>query len=288
TLLLKTLHHKHVDEWKVMLALLSSDGFRTLRETVAVETALQRDNKITCLHRERDNLDLKETSKHHKILEEALAFKLESVRQILSQTDQPDQVKEEDLHAHLISQLLQFQLVEAQIYLEAFTVEDDEDIRENRAAILTEISQGHVSNIALVAFSGPSVASMPSVTSETSKGDDFLGNVELTEAVSGKYDALRDQLLIQALIDQMGEAEWNRLSSLEKQRQLIQLKLKEQRLRREGKYDEAAALLGELRSNDNNIKMLLEEARALHDQKFRERLERRRARLAQGVYSSLQ
>ena len=47
---------------------------------------------------------------------------------------------------------------------------------------------------------------------------------------------------------QMGEAEWNRLSDLERQRLLMELKLKERRLRREGKYDEAAALLGEFRN----------------------------------------
>ena len=42
----------------------------------------------------------------------------------------------------------------------------------------------------------------------------------------------------------MGEAEWNRLSEQERQRRLMELKLKERKLRREGKYDEAAALLG--------------------------------------------
>lgn len=46
----------------------------------------------------------------------------------------------------------------------------------------------------------------------------------------------------------MGEAEWKNLSEQERQRKLIELKLKEKKLRKEGKYDEAAALLGNVQS----------------------------------------
>ena len=43
---------------------------------------------------------------------------------------------------------------------------------------------------------------------------------------------------------QMGETEWNLLSEKERQRRLMELKLKERQLRREGRNDEADALLG--------------------------------------------
>ena len=42
----------------------------------------------------------------------------------------------------------------------------------------------------------------------------------------------------------MGEQEFNKLSAQERQRRLLELRLKEQRLRQEGRHDEAAALLG--------------------------------------------
>lgn len=43
---------------------------------------------------------------------------------------------------------------------------------------------------------------------------------------------------------QMGEADWNRLSDLERQKKILQMKMEEKRLRKEGKLDEVAALYG--------------------------------------------
>ena len=42
------------------------------------------------------------------------------------------------------------------------------------------------------------------------------------------------------------DAEWAKLSEQERQARLTKLKLMERRLRKEGKYDEAAALLGDM------------------------------------------
>ena len=47
-------------------------------------------------------------------------------------------------------------------------------------------------------------------------------------------------------MNQMGHKEWAKLSERERQSRLVKLKLKERKLREEGRYDEAAALLGEL------------------------------------------
>lgn len=68
---------------------------------------------------------------------------------------------------------------------------------------------------------------------------------EVIKALNDKYDALRDQLLLEALKKQMSDAEWAKLSEQERQARLTKLKLMERRLRKEGKYDEAAALLGD-------------------------------------------
>jgi len=41
-----------------------------------------------------------------------------------------------------------------------------------------------------------------------------------------------------------GESEWNRLSEKQRQQKLIELKLRERQLRREGRMDEIANLIG--------------------------------------------
>lgn len=63
---------------------------------------------------------------------------------------------------------------------------------------------------------------------------------ELVEALEQKYDALKDKLLTEALMKQMGDAEWAALSERERQAKLLKLKLQERKLRQEGKLDEAS------------------------------------------------
>lgn len=43
---------------------------------------------------------------------------------------------------------------------------------------------------------------------------------------------------------QLGESEWQRMSELERQKKMMDLKLKERQLRREGKFDEISQILG--------------------------------------------
>lgn len=44
---------------------------------------------------------------------------------------------------------------------------------------------------------------------------------------------------------QMGEAKWQKLSEQERQRHLMEMRLKERQLRREGRWEELEQLLGE-------------------------------------------
>lgn len=78
---------------------------------------------------------------------------------------------------------------------------------------------------------------------------------EVIKALNEKYDALRDQLLLEALKKQMNDAEWAQLSEQERQARLTKLKLMERRLRKEGKYDEAAALLGDAMKNSELLQV---------------------------------
>lgn len=79
---------------------------------------------------------------------------------------------------------------------------------------------------------------------------------ELLKALEDKYDALRDKLLLEALGKQMGAAEWAKLSEQERQARLTKLKLQERRLRQQGRFDDAAALLGEGLKNAETLQVL--------------------------------
>ncbi len=79
---------------------------------------------------------------------------------------------------------------------------------------------------------------------------------ELLKALEDKYDVLRDKLLLEALEKQMGAAEWAKLSEQERQARLAKLKLQERRLRQQGRFDDAAALLGEGLKNAETLQVL--------------------------------
>lgn len=55
---------------------------------------------------------------------------------------------------------------------------------------------------------------------------------------------------LKALKEEMGEDEWNKLSDAEKQRKIVELKMKERKLRQEGNVEEAAAIFEKVLEND--------------------------------------
>ena len=62
-----------------------------------------------------------------------------------------------------------------------------------------------------------------------------VGEEQLVDALDSKYDTLRDKLLSEALMKEMGAAEWQALSEQERQAKLVKMKVEERRLRKEGK-----------------------------------------------------
>lgn len=70
-------------------------------------------------------------------------------------------------------------------------------------------------------------------------------------ALNNKYDSLRDKLLLDALMNQYGKSEWDRLSEQERQNQLARMRMLEKKLRREGKYDELSKLFGDAAANSD-------------------------------------
>ena len=57
---------------------------------------------------------------------------------------------------------------------------------------------------------------------------------QLIQALEDKYDALRDKMMADALVKQMGEAEWRALSERDRMAHLAKMKLEAKKLRREG------------------------------------------------------
>jgi hypothetical protein len=76
------------------------------------------------------------------------------------------------------------------------------------------------------------------------------------------------------------------MSEKERQRRLMELKLKERQLRRDGKFDELSTLLGDALNNEATLRRLMGEDRDEYERKLRERLERRKQRLAEGTVIS--
>ena len=50
-----------------------------------------------------------------------------------------------------------------------------------------------------------------------------------------KYDAMKDRLILQMLEKQMGEEEWMRLSERERQKKMMQMKIRDRQLRAAGR-----------------------------------------------------
>ncbi|XP_076469709.1 uncharacterized protein LOC143300037 [Babylonia areolata] len=105
----------------------------------------------------------------------------------------------------------------------------------------------------------------------------------VVKALEMKYDALRDKVIIEALIQQYGEVEWKRLSELERQRKVAELKRKERQLRHEGKMDEIEALLGQHLKHKQvpsipsaDLDAMLGESQQEQKRRLEERLARRR------------
>lgn len=66
----------------------------------------------------------------------------------------------------------------------------------------------------------------------------------IIDALEKKYDSLRDKLLLESLISQFGRDNWMNLSAKDKQQRLVQLKFELKKFLREGRYEDAAAILG--------------------------------------------
>ena len=57
-----------------------------------------------------------------------------------------------------------------------------------------------------------------------------------------KYDALKDKLIAEGLMNELGASVWEKLSERERQAKILKIRLQEKKLRQEGRIDEANRL----------------------------------------------
>ena len=74
-------------------------------------------------------------------------------------------------------------------------------------------------------------------------GDNIASEEELLGALEEKYDALKDKLIAESLMNELGAAVWGELSERERQAKILKIRLQEKRLRQEGRIDEANRLV---------------------------------------------
>ncbi|XP_055999875.1 trichohyalin-like isoform X3 [Ostrea edulis] len=259
-------HQCEQDQFKLLLEMFVD---QKLHQEVMMMSQQQRKDQLSRLQSKRETVPPEKQKEHDGILSEGVDIKRELCRQRMS-SDQKAEAVDRDIHETMMAELILAQNQEAERLLQDFMSKENEELQKMQLAQINDRKLNRRENVAYVVFS-------PEMFLEIST------DVDLIEALEGKYDALRDKLLAEALIKQLGESEWQRLSDLERQKKMMELKLKERQLRREGKFDEISQILGDALENQETLKRLMGENKEEQQRKLRERLERKKKRLAQGM-----
>ncbi|XP_046580730.1 uncharacterized protein LOC124288178 isoform X2 [Haliotis rubra] len=262
-----SLERYHGVERQVFLSMLHTKVETEQQMTASLSTQQQQADLLASLRTKFSSLSKDDVPGHLRILQQATVTKLECRRAQLPKDSQTDDSASISLMADLLLQ----QNKDAESYLMTMgSLSPDEHLQ-----MLTEMKGledgGRCANIAAVVFALDT--------------DHQLTDQDVIQAVEEKYDALNDKLLMEALISEMGEADWLRLSEKERQRKLMELKLKQRQLKKRGLLDEAAALLGDLQKDRETLRCLMGESRDEQERRMRERLEKRKQRLAEGLSS---
>ncbi|XP_069101140.1 trichohyalin-like isoform X2 [Argopecten irradians] len=262
------LERKHRDEHVLFHRLLMENTDRELLDNVIVLSQQQRKERLAQLLSQREATPLDQQKEHWRLFMEAVVVKRELCRERLT-GDKKEEVSDVVINQALFSDLLSYQNGESEDLFQRMAEMTWEDLNTLQSEVMQSRKVNAAENVAAVVFSSDST--------------DGSSDTDLLEALDGKFDALRDKLLAEALMKQLGEAEWKLLSDKEKQRKLMELKLKERQLRRDGKFDELARLLGDAFEDQELLKKLMGETREEQERKMKERLEKRRQRKAQGM-----
>ncbi|XP_060082221.1 trichohyalin-like [Ylistrum balloti] len=265
---MQMLERKHRDEHSFFHRLLIENANRELLEEVIVLSQQQRKERLSQLLVKREATPLDQQKEHWYLFLEAVVVKRELCRERLT-GDQKEEVNDDIINQALFSDLLSQQNRESEQLFQQMADMTWEELNTLQSDVIQSRRVNAAENVAVVVFSPEST--------------DGSSDTELLEALDGKFDALRDKLLAEALIKQLGEADWKLMSEKERQKKLMELKLKERQLRRDGKFDELARILGDAFEDQELLKKLMGESKEEQERKMRERLEKRRQRKAQGL-----
>ncbi|XP_064633679.1 golgin subfamily A member 4-like [Lineus longissimus] len=260
---------KHMDERELMLGILHDASLMEVVEVAKVMPVEERQKRLVELQVKKRNLNLTKLSHQDEnitILEEAAAIRLISKQEVMK-ARMGRQISLEEITVYLLTDLQDEQDKQMALLLQKIGKMSPEELMESRSEE-AQLRKTEASECAMMVLSHY----------EGVAQDD-----ELIKALDDKYDAMRDKLLMELLMKQMGEADWNRLSEKEKQRRLMMLKLEQKRLAREGKWDELSRLLGDNQAMDENLRKLMGDSRADYERKLREKLARRKKRIAEGL-----
>ncbi|XP_070559138.1 trichohyalin-like isoform X2 [Ptychodera flava] len=265
---LRALENKHIKERETLLELLQDESNQELRDIASVMTEEQIEDKLEELEAERKRLPMSDSDGRRRILQHGAYLKLVSRLSKLKRSSDKD-VSKDDAIVSLMADLQEQQDKESEELIKHLSDQDLADLVKAQEQQIKERKEERNENIAVVLLRRESAKK--------------TGENELVEAIEGKYDALKDKLIAEALMMEMGEAEWNNLTEKERQAKIFKLKIEERRLREEGKYEEAAKLLGDVIKTQSALESLMGDNRAEYEQKLKERLEKRKQRLAEGM-----
>ncbi|KAK3103454.1 hypothetical protein FSP39_019371 [Pinctada imbricata] len=263
------LESKHQAEQEFFTRLLSSSPDKALVEELLPLSQQQRKDKLQAISDQRQDVPIERSKEHQVFFEKGLTVKREICRHRMSEESKAE-ASDSQVHRLLMGELIFAQNMEAEKLLTEFANMNEEDLCTLQAKLISDRKLNVAENVVVVVFS-------PGLILDGSTEADLL------EALDGKYDALRDKLLADALMKQYGEAEWQRMSDLERQKKLAELKLKQKKLRREGKMDELAHILGDAFENQETLKRLMGDTKEEQERKMKERLQKRKQRLAKGM-----
>ncbi|XP_071784125.1 uncharacterized protein [Asterias amurensis] len=232
-------------------------------------TPEQRQEVLQKLMEKRRNMDIGDKTEHRALLGEASVVKTAGRKHLLQKESKDVTINRDDVIVTIMADLQQQQAKECEAVCSLLPDKDLKSLVHVQQQNIEDQKKERNENVAVVL-----------TTADLSKK---AGEEELVDALQGKFDALKDQILAEALMNQIGEAEWARLSEKERQVRLIKLRLEERRLRKDGKYDEAAALLGDAIASQNALELLLGDTKKQQEEKLKERLEKRKQRMAQGM-----
>ncbi|CAC5415799.1 unnamed protein product [Mytilus coruscus] len=287
------LDRSHQDEQQYLLLLLTAPQKSDVVMEIQSWSQQQRKDQLWKLHSQRQEiLAVPNSREFNTIYSEGMIIKKEIYRHRLN-NEQKEEVDDEVLHKMLLADLLSQQNCDAEKVLQLL-MEEGQDFIKLQTKIIEEKRNEVRENIAIVLLTSETCDSSSNEETELLEAldgkydalrDKLLAEVLMrqTGKLDGKYDALRDKLLAEVLMRQLGETEWNRLSELERQKKLAELKLKERQLRRDGKYDEVANIIGAALEDQETLDRLFGDSKEEQERKMKERLHRKKQRLASGM-----